>query len=130
MGSAPTTPIYKVRSPPTSPPARRSKGRSRARSPRSRMSTEIPRGLILLSQPVHWSISTPDMQAALPAAYRDLPCSCVELDVADLARQADRSRDWSAARRAVEEQFQSLLTPYRQSGYRIAYFGAAPIPLT
>jgi hypothetical protein len=93
--------------------------------------TTLPSGLILVSQPEQIGITPKDMTDALPDAYKSLPRETVDLDVADAARQAIQSGDWSAAQRSLEQQVQAKLRPLRERSpdWQIVYFGSAPIPL-
>ncbi|QRK06579.1 SAVED domain-containing protein [Archangium violaceum] len=93
---------------------------------------DTPRsGLILLSQPEQIGISPRDMTGALPDAYKLLPRLDVELDMAEIARQAVHSRDWGKAQRTLEELFRTKLAPLREKhpDYRLVYFGSSPVPL-
>ncbi len=92
----------------------------------------LPSGLILLSQPEQLRITPKDMSDALPEAYKGLPRRDVDLDMAETARQAIQSRDWSTAQRTLEEKFRAELAPLlkRHSDYRVVYFGSSSIPLT
>jgi hypothetical protein len=91
----------------------------------------LPAGLLLVAHTAQIGITHKEMIEALPAAYRALPPMTVELDVADIAEQAIHSGDWSTARRVLEERFQKDIAPLlkKHPGYRIVYFGSAPIPL-
>jgi len=92
----------------------------------------LPSGLILLSQAEQLGVSQKEMLEALPTAYRALPRHDVDFEMAEIARQAIQSRDWSAAQRVLEERFQARFVPLRDKhpDYRVIYFGSAPIPLT
>lgn len=91
----------------------------------------LPAGLFLLAHTAQIGITEKEMLDALPAAYRTLPVVPAELNVSDIAEQAIHTGDWSTARRVHEERFKqnvaSLLE--NRTGYRIVYFGSAPIPL-
>jgi hypothetical protein len=91
----------------------------------------LPKGLILLSQPEQLRIEPARMLEALPAAYRSLHHHVVELDMAEVAREALRTQDWSMAWRTLEERFRAEVAPLRDKypDYQIVYFGSAPIPL-
>lgn len=91
-----------------------------------------PSGLLLLSQPEQLDITPKDMADALPEAYKALPRWTVELELAELARQAIETRDWGAAQRALEERFRADFAPLKlkHPDYRPVYFGSSPIPLT
>ncbi|WP_437931219.1 SAVED domain-containing protein [Sorangium sp. So ce291] len=94
---------------------------------------KLPNGIILLSQPEQLRVTPEDMTDALSEAYKKLPRFPVSLDeMAEVARQAIRSRDWGAAQRELEQRFRRELAPLRQQhpDYLIVYFGSAPIPLS
>jgi hypothetical protein len=95
------------------------------------MNEPLPKGLILLSQPEQLRIEPAQMVEALPEAYRTLHHPEVELDLAELAREAIQTQDWSTAQRTLEEQFHTRVAPLRNRypDYPIVYFGSAPIPL-
>ncbi|MDY7230249.1 SAVED domain-containing protein [Hyalangium rubrum] len=90
-----------------------------------------PKGLILLSQPEQLRIEPAQMVDALPETFRTLHHPVVELDLAEFAREAIQTLDWSKVQRALEEQFHQHLAPLRTKhpDYPIVYFGSAPIPL-
>lgn len=95
-------------------------------------STNLPRGLILLSQAEQLRLSPEDMVGALPGEYAALPRLQVEIDIAELTRQAIRTRDFGPAQRALVQMVRERLDPLRQRypDYRIVYFGSASISLT
>ncbi|HRI67092.1 MAG TPA: SAVED domain-containing protein [Polyangium sp.] len=92
----------------------------------------LPRGIILLSQAEQLRLSPEDMFGALPPEYSGLPKLQVEIDIADLTREAIRTRDFGPAQRALVQMVRERLDPLRQRypDYRIVYFGSASIPLT
>jgi len=94
--------------------------------------TNLPRGLILISQAEQLRLSPEDIFGALPSEFSGLPKLQVEIDVADLTRQAIRTRDFGPAQRALVQMVRERLDPLRQRypDYRIVYFGSASIPLT
>jgi len=94
-------------------------------------SPPLPSGVILISQPEQLGATPKEMVDALPRSYRGVPQRSVDLDMAETARQAIRSRDWGAARRELEERFRRDILPLREKhpDYRVVYFGSAPIPL-
>lgn len=96
------------------------------------MDTNIPRGLILLSQPEQLRLSPEDMARALPPEYLGLPTLYVEMELADSTRQAILTRDFGAVQRVLVQMVRERLDPLRQRypDYRIVYFGSASIPLT
>ena len=90
-----------------------------------------PPGIILVSHEVLADISQEEMLSALSEDYRALPRHIVSLKsirttLADLG-----SFDWFMAYRNQEAEVKEKLLPVVQanSGWRIQYFGAAPIPL-
>ena len=92
----------------------------------------LPRGIILFSQAEQLRLSPEDMFGALPSEYSGLPKLQVEIDIADLTREAIRTRDFGPAQRALVQMVRERLDPLRQRypDYRIVYFGSASIPLT
>ena len=96
------------------------------------MNARLPSGLILISQPEQLRLSVTDMFDALPVEYAILPKHHVEIDVADLTKQAIRARDFGPAQRALSRLVSERLDPLRQRcpDYRFVYFGSASIPLT
>jgi hypothetical protein len=96
------------------------------------MSDTLPSGLLLLSHPEQIGITPKEMTDALPDAYKRLPRHTVEIDIAEIARQAIRSQDWGAAERVLEELFQAEVKPLRDKfpDYRLVYFGSSSVPLT
>ncbi|WNG59315.1 SAVED domain-containing protein [Archangium gephyra] len=95
------------------------------------MTESLPKGLILLSQPEQLRIEPARMLQALPEPYRVLHHPMVELDMAEVAREALHTQDWSTAQRTLEERFQAEVAPLRHKhpDYQLVYFGSAPIPL-
>jgi len=95
------------------------------------MTEPLPKGLILLSQPEQLRIEPARMIEALPEPYRALHHPVVELDMAEVAREALHTQDWSTAQRTLEERFQAEVAPLRHKhpDYLLVYFGSAPIPL-
>ena len=96
------------------------------------MNANLPRGLILLSQPQQLRLSPEDMFGALPVEYSGLPKIQVEIDIADLTREAIRTRDFGATQRALTQMVCERLNPLRERypDYRIVYFGSASISVT
>ncbi|MBK9260619.1 MAG: SAVED domain-containing protein [Polyangiaceae bacterium] len=96
------------------------------------LSKNLPRGIILLSQPEHLRLSHDDMLGALPAEYSGLPREHVEIDVTALTRRAPSPYDVGAAQCALVQSVRERLDPVRERypDYRIVYFGSASIPLT
>ncbi|RKH04690.1 SAVED domain-containing protein [Corallococcus carmarthensis] len=94
--------------------------------------TAPPAGLILLSHPEQRPITPLEAVQALPPSAMSLPRVTVEIDMADAAQQAIRSRDWSAAHRTLEQLFKDQLEPQLKQypGYRVVYLGSSSIPLT
>lgn len=91
-----------------------------------------PKGLILLSQLEHFHIAPQEMVRCLPISHRSLHHPVADLDMAEVARQALQTGDWSAAQRALQDRFRSVLLPFLEKypHYPIVYFGSSPIPLT
>ncbi|WNG16855.1 SAVED domain-containing protein [Cystobacter fuscus] len=96
------------------------------------MNEPRPKGLILLSQPEQLRIAPEQMVEALPESWRQLHHRDVELDLAEVSREALQTQDWSTAQRTLEERFRREFVPLREKfpGYAVVYFGSAPIPLT
>lgn len=91
-----------------------------------------PAGWILLSQPVHWTISSQEMVKALPGETLGLPRHEVVIDPLRDIPMAEASKiDWAEARQQTERALQERLRPVLEKapGHHVAYFGAAPIPL-
>lgn len=91
-----------------------------------------PAGWILLSHPVHGTISSQEMAQALPPDTQVLPRREVVIDpLRDVSMQDAHTIDWADAREQTDRALREKLKPEfdRSPGYHVAYFGAAPIPL-
>lgn len=89
-------------------------------------------GWILLSHPVHGTISSQEMAQALPPDTLMLPRREVVIDpLRDVSMQDAHKIDWADAREQTDRALREKLKPEldRSPGYHVAYFGAAPIPL-
>ncbi|NRD62015.1 SAVED domain-containing protein [Corallococcus exiguus] len=91
-----------------------------------------PAGLVLLTHPEQRPVTPMEAVQALPSSAMSLPRVSVEIDMADIAQQAIRSRDWSTAHRTLEQLFKTRLAPQlkQHPGYRVVYLGSSSIPLT
>ncbi|RKG78339.1 SAVED domain-containing protein [Corallococcus sp. CA049B] len=91
-----------------------------------------PAGLLLLFHPEQHPVTPQEAVQALPPSALILPRVSVEIDMAEVAQQAIRSRDWSTAHRTIEQLFKTRLEPQLKQypGYRVVYLGSSAIPLT
>lgn len=89
-------------------------------------------GWILLSHPVHGTISSHEVAQALPRDTLVLPRREVVIDpLRDVSMQDAHMIDWAEAREQTDRVLCEKLKPEidLSPGYHVAYFGAAPIPL-
>lgn len=93
--------------------------------------TPNDRGWILVSQPVHDTIDEAAMIAALPSEAAAASRRTVSIDSFRCSMAEAPSIDWHRARQATERDARERLRPLFETcpGYRVAYFGAAPIAL-
>lgn len=90
-----------------------------------------PSGLILVAHEVFRAIPHDEMNAALPVDWQSLPRVVVRLEAVKVALTDLATLDWVSARRAQSSELNNKLKPATEQnpGWRIQYFGAAPIPL-
>jgi hypothetical protein len=95
------------------------------------MSAHDPNGILILLHQVHATISLADALAALPEEQRSWPREVCAFDSFRAELRASQSIDWHAAEQALLKQLEEVLRPMQKlhPTWRIAYFGAAPIPL-
>lgn len=90
-----------------------------------------PVGIILVGHEVLDSISQAEMLAALPEEYVSLPRQHVSLGTVKTSLGELGSFDWITGRSNQEAEVLEKLKPVIDAnpGWRVQYFGAAPIPL-
>src|SRR5690349_15969958 len=90
-----------------------------------------PPGIIVVSHEVLGTIGHEEMLAAIPTEYRGLPRHHVSLTAVKTTLAELGDFDWITARNTQELEVKSKLLPLLEAhaGWRIQYFGAAPIPL-
>lgn len=88
-------------------------------------------GWILLAQAAHDPILEATMIAALPPEAASAPRRTVHIDTFQVSMTEACTINWHRARQATERDVRERLRPLFESctGYRVAYFGTAPIPL-
>lgn len=92
---------------------------------------KTPAGFILLTHPVHCSIADSETMSVLSAAEMQLPRHSVSIDANHMTIEQAAGADWRTAAVAEQAQIRDRLLPEirRHPGYRVQYFGVAPIPL-
>lgn len=95
------------------------------------MSAHDPNGILVLLHEVHGTIALADALAALPEEQRNWQREVCVLDAFRVELSASHALDWHVADRLLLQQLDDVLRPAqkRHPTWRIAYFGAAPIPL-
>jgi hypothetical protein len=98
------------------------------------VSAELPNsppGIILVAHEVLSNISHTDIVAALPDAFQNLPREVVFLREVRTNLRDIAALNWEFARRRQAEEIRERLLPLLSSkdGWRIQYYGTAPIPL-
>ncbi|WP_437595771.1 SAVED domain-containing protein [Sorangium sp. So ce590] len=90
-----------------------------------------PQGTIILKQPVLDGIADEDILPALAEALQKGPREAIEIDIRESAKRAIETGDWDSAARELTRSFRERLRPAMDAhpGWRVAYFGTAPIPL-
>jgi hypothetical protein len=93
--------------------------------------TKLPPGIILVAHQVVRTISQTEMLSALPEAYAGLPRHVATLDSVSSTLSGLTTFDWGGARAKQEREYREKLKPLidQNPGWRVQYFGAAPIPL-
>lgn len=88
-------------------------------------------GHILVSQSVHQPIVDAAIVEALPEAQRRRPYHIAAIDAVSIPMAAAGTIDWPEVRRETERAYLDRLRPLTEQypGYRVAYFGTAPVPL-
>lgn len=84
-----------------------------------------------MAHEVHKKISQSEMLAALPKEYQALPRHVVELQVVSARLGETDNFDWAGERQKQAEEVRAKLLPLinNNPGWRVQYFGLAPIPL-
>lgn len=95
------------------------------------MSEAMTQGYILVSQPVHQPIGDAAMVQAMPEPLRQLPYRIAAVDTVSIPMASAGAIDWPEVRRETERAYLDRLRPLIEQypGYRVAYFGTAPVPL-
>lgn len=95
------------------------------------MNKPSPDAVLLVSHPVLGPIDEDRMLAAMPEGLQRLRRRTVAIAPVQLRLPELAEIDWAEARRLQEREFKDKLLPAlrERGGFRVAYFGFAPIPL-
>ncbi|HLL38277.1 MAG TPA: SAVED domain-containing protein [Rubrobacteraceae bacterium] len=95
------------------------------------MNTLRPERVLLVSQPILAPINEDQMLNAMSDEHRQVKRSTISIEPTRMTLAELAAIDWAEVCLAQEREFKSKLEPALQnaSGYRLAYFGLAPIPL-
>jgi hypothetical protein len=95
------------------------------------MALSAPDGMLLLVHSQIYPINEKDILLALPEEQQRLPREIIRIDAPQLKLDELDAVDWFDAKRTQNRLFEERLRPalVNHPGYRVAYFGLAPIPL-